>query len=755
VGLFSSKYETTIGTQVSRVIQDDGIPNSVRSGLIKALFQNGDIPAYLLEELNGSIGVRLERMYEYARRSYVYGMPSGNLKDTAQGRDQVQAVLDAIEGSAVTIDYLHIGAPNSLHIGWMKLMAERGYNPANNEIVSLTNSLDGGPVYLDDMVVVLPESTWHLVDPEMLEMWGVAARAGYTPQRPGNVDAARALVRPTQPQVDATATDEYLKVSYVWVGPGTVVLDGGIEVIRDVVKHGSFTMPITGWNDDADYYHARYTVNGVSKYWIYEIGSGGYPQLDSVFNTPPEENGSFFPFAYFRFAKQDQTTDKTTQAYKTTRKMLRYIGMDFDQVAEAMHENPDIADIEQAMLMVAVPANTTNELERRYLFDFFTNWFESTGDQFPSLEVRNVYRTLGEEDIAKYSLGIQDNRFKMALQNGGIYKKRKAGSIGPVGAHNSGMTITSYEKEFVEQDTGIVYRRDIPVRYHYYQRQISTGFYDEIQVVELKTLFHIFENYVMVAGDDQDILMVPVDYSIVRNYMTREREVLYTRSLHYVFNSRVVTKLKWYEQEWFADLMMIVAIVVTVMSFGSDGGSAIGAALAIGNYAGAAALIAMGVLEYLVTVAVVKLFVKLVGAEAALVVAIIAAVAGYAMETTDVVGSLANAPWAKDLLTVANGLIKEVGTELREMMADLIGESKEFELLADAKMKSVETAQELLEGKNWLSPFVIFGEKPEDYFNRTVHSGNIGVVGIDAIGSFVDIALKLPEIDDTLGGDYV
>ena len=50
-------------------------------------------------------------------------------------------------------------------------------------------------------------------------------------------------------------------------------------------------------------------------------------------------------------------------------------------------------------------------------------------------------------------------------------------------------------------------------------------------------------------------------------------------------------------------------------------------------------------------------------------------------------------------------------------------------------------------------PLIIWGEKPDDFYNRTVHSGNVGVLGLDAIESFCDIRLKLPEIQDTIGAD--
>jgi len=70
--------------------------------------------------------------------------------------------------------------------------------------------------------------------------------------------------------------------------------------------------------------------------------------------------------------------------------------------------------------------------------------------------------------------------------------------------------------------------------------------------------------------------------------------------------------------------------------------------------------------------------------------------------------------------------------------------TEEYKLIEDASSK-------LLSDTNRLSSFVIFGEKPADYFARTIHSGNIGIKSIEAVTSYVQIALTLPKLSDSLG----
>lgn len=731
----------SFGTSISRAIKDDRLPASVKSGVLKALFDNGGIPEYLLEELVNSVGVRAERMYTYGRDHYTHGLPTGQFTIAAENiEDVVSDVLYGIESLPVEIDYIHHGPANTLHAGWVKLIADHGYDPATNLLGGLSMS-SGFSVYLDDMVVVVPEDMLPTVEGESLQLWGIAARAGYTPERTVGTAETRAMILPSPVQGDPAATGELVKVSYIWEDAGAL-------------HRGSFDIAITGFDDAADYFQVRYHMGPVARYWTYEDGAGTYPTLDALFDQPPTTGGSFFPFAYFRHNRVSELADTSTESYKTNKRLVKYLGMDYDQIAEAIDTNPGIGDVEQAMLMLAVPANTTNPLEQRYLWDFFNSLYQAS-----SLE----YRYRSEEEAGAYALSqeqkglkapgivIQDARFKMSLDNQGIYKRRKPGVIGPIGTHSSSVStrvlsypITVYSE--VPYDTTV----DVNITSHYYRRQISVGYYDEIQVVELRTLFHILGAYTSIGdGDDDKILLIPLDKAITADYSIPDREVLYARSLHFVFNSLIITSVRWYQTDFFQFVLLFVAVVITVYSWGSDGGSAIGAALAAGNYILAAALIFNAIVNFLLVRQGFKLFVKAVGIRAAFVIAIIAAVLGIADAIDS--GSVAGAPYAGDLLTLSSGITSGIGNKLQADYQDLLEQTRELEKLQKEQTKLLETAKELLENRSILSPFVIFGEKPDDLYNRTVHSGNIGVVGIEAISSYVDMSLRLPELNDTLG----
>ena len=748
MGLFSSKKKTVVGTSVMRVIEDDLLPDSIKTGVTRAIFQNGDLPDHIMEELVGSIGLKADRMYEYAKRSYVHGLPSGQIVAASVGTVEVGAVLATLEGRQVQVDYSQLGPPNSLHIGWMQAIAQFGYNTVTNELVGL-KAPGGLPVYLDDMVVVVPKAELGQYSESALEQLGVSPLAGASPSRPGlSPGLLNSVTGFTPVEASTTATKDYVRIRGVWESQSVPDMEGIVKKTLNTVEK---TIPLvdTYGLANEDYFHVRYLVDGVPKYWMYLVGSGTHPSLDALIGTKPETNGSFFPFAYFRYDKKSETADKTTAAYKTSRKLVKYLGMDYDEVAAAIDENPDIKDVQQAMLIMAVPANSKDQLECRYLFSFFENLHYSKGNQYKSPTAGAIAQfQWGDSTFLVSTIVIQDKRFKLSLSNRGVFKKKVVGSIGAIGTYTSGMSTETRRQEYTDQETGQVSYQEIPYKYHYYRHQITESLYEEILVVGLQLRYYIIDGHYTTGDETDDILLIPIDRSITDSYSIPDREKLYSRSLHFVFNSVQIIKVKWYQTGLFKAIITIVGIVIAVISMQPE----IAAAVLAGTSA-AYLTLALIIIEHLVIGLVLgaafKLFVKLAGIKVAFIIALIAA--AYSMTEVLEAGSLAGAPWAQTLLQVSTGLSKAIGENLKDMFGDLLGEFQTLNLLKDEATKKLEAANDLLNTKNYLSPFVIFGESPNDFYNRTVHAGNIGMNGISAISSYVDIALRLPKLNDTLG----
>lgn len=745
MGLFSSKYVTTVGTSVSRVIEDKQIPDPIHTGGVKALTVSGDTVEYVMEELVGSVGIKAGSLYRYAKDNYTYGLPSGQYIRADAGKSQVISTIQSSESLPITIEYSHYGPVNSKHIAWITLVKDYQYNPVSNEISKLS-LLKGFPVYLDSLQVLIPPSYLTEVTPSVLEQWGVPDNVGYTPERP-----IKPLFTKHSPLiVDSTLTEDFIRISYIWEDSKTVN-----DVVTKTIMKESVMVPIIGYKDAANYFHVKYTVNSIPKYWLYESGSGQFPTLDSLFSTPQLSGGSFFPMSYIRFDKKSTVVDKTTAEYKSTKKMLKYLNMDFDYLAETINSNPNAANVEQAILTFAIPANSTESVDCRYLFDFFSALQESTGSSDVSNQVASVGTKLSAGNTTKNNEGtivIQDKKFKMQLKHSGIYRTYGLGKKCAVGKYTSAETLITSTFNFTRREDEYSHKQSTQtraVKQHYYFRQITEDVYEQVAVVGLTMTYFILEGYTVTAGDSDPILMVPLDYSITKDYPSQTETILYSRSLHFIFNSKNVQELKWYQQKWFSYVLLIIAIIITILDWGSDGGSAIGAAMAAGTITTAAIIevIIIVVLQLVVSQAI-KLFVKVLGAKGLFVLALIAAYYGVTTQPGDLIGPLAMT--ATSMLKLALNLTgMAYGVDLQEKFNTLKQEASKFEKEKEAALKLLETEDELLNSRHHIRPMDIMGESPSDYFNRTAHSGNIGVTTIGMVSSYVDMALRLPTVNQS------
>lgn len=739
MGLFGSKKKTYVGTTVVRAIEDKNLPDSIKSGLFQGLqADGGNLPDYIMEELFSSIGRRAERAYNYAKRSYPPGLPFAQTLVVTMGDDEAQTVLQGIEGVPVDIEYCNLAPANLLHFGWSKLVSTYGYNQFTNEIPGLT-AIKGFPVYLEDLVPTMLYDDIDIFNMDAIEFWGTPATTGPTPDR---------LAVPS-------SVAKYTPANFVWRALADLPYDHiqlfiAWEDDKKEIHKEKILLTVDPMNDDADYVHVKYMVGEEVKYFTYAIGTGTYPILDGLIDLPNQTVGEYFPFVYFRHAKTPIGDNKDSDIYKAAKRVSKLIGMNYDQIHDSIHENPDIKDVEQAILMFAVPMTTENPLETEYLFEYMRKLYFTQERQYQSsatLPILDFQRS--RKNAARNGVVIKDNLFQMAIRHDGIFKRMVVGSIGAVGTCTK--TNKKIDKYYTITDgdgTTVSYSERITV--YTLRRQSSHAMYEELEIHNPKTVFKVFEQYETIGDDEDSILIIPIDRSITKKYPLREREILYSRGMHYVFNSRVVVKLKWYQTGLFQFILTAVAVILIAYTAGASL-QALASGIAAGGAAATVAIVAFlkKVLIGIVLSYAFKLFVKAVGLEAAFLVAILAALMGAYQFLTQ--GGTLGAPWVQELLQLTTGLSSAVNSVAQDLIGDLLADYSSFLADAEKQMDALEEAQSLLDKKTWLSPFVVFGETPEEFFNRTVHSGNIGVLSIEAVTNYVQVALTLPKLVETLG----
>jgi hypothetical protein len=761
MGIFSDEKVIVVGTQVSRAIEDKMLPDSLKSSVLQMIFNNDpQLPEYLMDASTNNVGVRAERMYRWAKDNYIHGLPEMKVLSSADAGAVAAALYETIEGREVTVDYTYADSFNAFHYAFTVLQDTYGFSQQPNTL-SVLSAQKGVPVYLVNMELVVSPESMEATHINSVMNWGISPDSGMTPVRPTMqylAEHSTPSAGYTPVRVDTEATSDYFRVTYCWqTGSGKSkqyfeeYLD--IPYVRNEADYGKMYVQgkyhyVTVIKPPLDFIGFEGEYSYTYKYFTYELGQGTYSQLDAIYTTDMNGLGSFFPWIYFRYEAESTAVNPTGEDYRDTKKLCKYLGLPFQDVADAIDENPDIDDVQQAFLMMGVPADTTDPLEIRYLYDFFKKVDSETGAS-GLYGLHDPVPKLLRDKKASSGILIQDKRLKMNLRYKTMRIVRK---IGKLSAEYETDT-TSFTQEEIHGGflPGVTTSYIKPLVCHHYKKQISENVYEDVQVYGLEMAYYIFQNYNATSDkNNNNIRIIPLDYSITQHYSSLDNEILYSRSFHYVFNSMMVITLAWYEQDWFATFVTMVAFVWTVISLGSDGGTAmqLAGALQASNYQLAATIILKAIIVAVAVKIGFSFIAKILGPKFAILLAAAMAIYGSFLKLAG--GNVPGAPWAEELLKTASGLANGAVDVINEALLGLKEEGEAFGLMVEKKMELLEEAYKLLDTQSNVSPFIIFGEAPEDYFNRTIHSGNVGTLSIDAISHYVDLNLELPKPRDTL-----
>ena len=251
-----------------------------------------------------------------------------------------------------------------------------------------------------------------------------------------------------------------------------------------------------------------------------------------------------------------RSTIKLTEpeVFAASKKMVKMLDLDYEEVIDKVHENPDVGDVIQGMLGFMVSPLSQDAVELRYLFDFFKAQYSAQNAVLGDKKTQQyVNRFLGRYYVGQtpHVIVIKDSKFRMLLLHGGIGLRNNIGTIGPIGTVKGIHKKRTINVPKVIDENGNESAGRAVVHNYTYQKQISEHSYTEVSVDNLRTVYNVRNWYSVIGNAEEKILMVPVDYAISSTYSVLDRERLYSSSMNFIFNSYVVVKLKWYETFFF------------------------------------------------------------------------------------------------------------------------------------------------------------------------------------------------------------
>lgn len=747
MGLFSSKTKYIVNVTVSNVFEPDQIPKSAKNGITKALFNGGDIQEHIMEELSNSIGVRAGVGYQWAvRTNYPTGLPKSDIKSYISAQNVVKQAIESNIGRSITFEYYRMAPLNAMHFGWDHCFNQRGYDPATNELKSFS-ALEGKKCYLANMVVTIRKDNydWMLETDDMgcLDQLGPPPNSGYLPSKPLNtVLTIGQYAKQPEFVVSSVATEDYITITYEF------------EQAKGVFVQRSVNVTMAAFDDDADYHMARYKDStGKTGFFTYMHGSGTYPLVDMVFQAEEVGIGTYYPWTYFRLGQKKASDVVPPEELDAMTQWCRYLGVDYKTMDDAVEEDVEKEDVSQVMMCFGVSPGGQEQSELEYLFKHFDRLHANALPQ-PGL-VPDLYGKMNAfTSSPSQKQRIKDKRFAISYQFSGLVKVRRTGKIAAVGQYKGTFKrVPQNAQTFATQGpNGAGTSQGVPTQKAYiYQHQVNATVYDEIAVYNLRMNYEVHRKKGFAAGGGDPELLIPCDRAIVETVGLDKREDLLCRSLKLMVNTVIKTKQPWYASSAFKFIMMAVAVVVTIVSMGAAWQSIVAAA-AIG--VGALALTVLTIIVQGIVISfAVKMFVNLVGPEMAIFAAVVAVAYGaYTMA--------GDATWGERLIGLGTNLSNEASDVMNTMYTDAVTQLNEFNAMAIGAYGNLAEKKELL-GLNsnlvGLEPFdfvnqvpmVVLGESPSDLYNRTVHSGNIGAVGIDSAHWYHDTKLALPTLNET------
>lgn len=693
MGLFSKK-KTYVSAQTMSMIEDT--PDIVQSSVTTSILKSRDIAPDIVGNYLNGIYVKARQYYRYGRDHYVHGLPQGTKELFQTNNIAVGKAIESEVGYAVTLVTctLDICDANFFAIPW--LVDNRGYNESTNTVTTHPNLPAGesGPVYYTDATITAPDT--------------VELRYNYT---------------------TTTGTTAFLRETVTIVG-----------VVPDVY-----------------FYHATYTPKGEGSTvyrWAYNTTDGTYPEL----TVDPGINleSPYFPVAIVRQNNHD--VQEGDDAYATTNKLLDIIGIDLDDVVTGIQENPDEADIDHAYIIMGVDISTDVQNSWRYLHDYFSYLHSlnpTSKDGFDAWSRNNTDYSQYANTPPMNTVKVTDGEYNIDI--GYLFTERHilTGTLAEPVEREVNFNVPIETSSWAVNTDEIIFRL-----------QLDEDTYSEVRVYGLMHINHVYggktvdtslaDSFARDGDGDQTNgnFVVPLNNNILQSMGLQKGNELMYDAIKIVFNSYEVVKLKWYQTGFFQFVVIIIAVVITIVTYqpGALTQSIVGAGAVVGL-----TTLQLVLADIIVAFALKKGFemvAEILPPELAFALTI--AFAAYAAGSYMSTGSVSGLPFASEALMASNNLYQ---ASMEVAYKELNTEIDEFRTESEAKMDELEDLWDELEDGVNLDPMDIFTdfgqeqyfETPSAFLYRTVHAGNPGASTLDSINYYVDNKLSLPSLSPGLG----
>lgn len=757
------------------LLEDGQIPDTPPNSTVRSVLTNSDISRGLAQDIYSNASYRASTVYRYGRDHYIHGLPTSTFFIDNILEPETLAILTAQYGAGVSIQYHKYGDFNGLHHAWQRLIDVHNYDPSTNIVTGLKAEYEAtvpapvypeiakvmSDVYLENLVYfsdITPEGTEEPPNP-VGNLWGTAPNNRYIPWANTRIGDPNWGGYEGSPYIVAFVTYRVTTTTEVITetdpgDPGAMPPVPPTTVTTYVDTHEYFyetkDITVTAVPEADKYFHTYFTQGGVHRYWIYGSGTGTYPVLDAAEDNSLGDDHGFMPMVIFRNHEKHWAAEenKDDDQHKSATKLMRRMGYSYQTIGDQILENEEIGDIEQAAFLYAIPTGSEDQDSLQYLHTFFKWWGETDPNNLGALQTTPSTSRISEALI------------DLAYIHQGIVTELVPGTIGDIDfvTETQGSVVKVNPFLALFEDGFNTENANITVTDYVYEKQLADNVIERVTITDLRLQYKISRKYnLSVSTAAGGKVLIPINYNLMTdNFNVNERERIYSRSEHLVFNSKVTVHVSWYETGAFKAFLTVIAIVVIVASLGTTTKFVLTVYAQILAIVGTVAVAVILTAIVLVTINMIveygfALVVEALGPKYSLYLAVIAIAVSQFMPSGSV--------WAKNLLFAGNGLAKASNTEFAALTNEYRLKSAEFKLMAEEKYDEVEKLQRELDSlynedvidSIVMVPLTVPGETPSEYYSRTIETNNIGALVYDIIEYHSELGLALPSFRDSIG----
>ena len=521
--------KTTVGVAATPLFPDPPEKEPYSDVLVKNVVQKQSIPNDIIRYHSNSFDGKMDRYYDYAKNHYIYGLPFGYgmstpLFNTAQ--QDIANVISQIEGTTVQLLQAEIvTGTNADDEAKFFMKWYREYVPSTGTINPYNLGLEGTVVPTYDSAFITPEGQLSIT---------------YT--------------------LDVGGTHTEI-VDFRYYAPGIPVIVATYR-LNDEVYTWVYA-PITG-----EFPTLTKIVLEADEYEYYPI----VPIRHNKINIAEERKSSYYNDN--RVNPQDWVIDSsgTTQRSErneSTRKLLNTLGLNLDDLSEAIKGSPDIEYIDDAYLNNCILVSDKHQPGLRYMFEYFNRlaltqtstrtefeaWLSNPTTFSPTTQI--IIKDRAIENDAEYHHNLIFNYVETTTIT-------NSGTVGTYYSYRTGSGGRDVNGHYFSDEVFVIGHQTTPT-----QRTImkvhglrQLGYINKgngERLVTETTLEEAFKSTDPING-----LFVPLCRNIIADWDTADATDIAYRSMHIIVQSVVVTKIKWYQTGIFKIIVIIIAAIISV-----------------------------------------------------------------------------------------------------------------------------------------------------------------------------------------------